>query len=240
MNDPAGIDQDEDERAITPEILLTAYRLGVFPMAEAHDDPTIHWINPKRRGIIPLERFHVPRRLARTIRSGRFAMSADRAFDQVIRNCAAATEARPNTWLNPELIALYGELHRRGHAHSVETWQDGVLVGGLYGVSIGGAFFGESMFSRTTDASKAALVDLVARLRAGGYVLLDTQFVTSHLTRFGALEIPQSEYQRRLHHAMMMSARFLVDDAAPQPGVAAGPASPDTSSGSAQPVSQTS
>ncbi|WP_051329060.1 leucyl/phenylalanyl-tRNA--protein transferase [Geminicoccus roseus] len=237
MRDPAAIDEDEDARTITPEILLTAYRLGVFPMAEAHDDPTIHWINPKHRGIIPLDRFHVPRSLAKTFRSGRFALTADEAFDRVIRACAEATEIRPSTWLNPQLIELYGALHRRGHAHSVETWQDGRLVGGLYGVSIGGAFFGESMFSRATDASKVALVELVRRLRAGGYVLLDTQFVTSHLTRFGAIEIPQAEYQRRLHHAMMLNAVFPKDGVQPGGTTLAGGSG---RSGSMQPVSHTS
>jgi leucyl/phenylalanyl-tRNA--protein transferase len=240
MEDPAATEDDQDERTITPEILLTAYRLGVFPMAEAHDDPVIHWINPKRRGIIPLDRFHVPRRLARTLRSGRFVMTADMAFDQVIRTCAEATETRPSTWLNPQLIELYGELFRRGYAHSIETWQDGALVGGLYGVSIGGAFFGESMFSRATDASKAALVDLVGRLRAGGYVLLDTQFVTSHLTRFGAIEIPQGEYQRRLQHAVMQTAHFPVATAQPGGEPAGAAPSAGSGSGSAQPVSQTS
>jgi len=242
MRDPAAPDQDEDERTITPEILLTAYRLGVFPMAEARDDPTIHWINPKRRGIIPIDRFHLPRRLARTIRSGRFQMTADRAFDQVIQACAAPTEARPSTWLNDQLIQLYNELFRRGLAHSVETWQDGSLVGGLYGVSIGAAFFGESMFSRATDASKVALAELVQRLRAGGYVLLDTQFVTGHLARFGAIEIPQGEYQRRLHHATMLSAQFPQDPVQPAPGTGldSSGAPGGTSSGAEQPITQTS
>lgn len=237
MTDRTAID-DGDERTITPEILLTAYRLGVFPMAEAHDDPTIHWINPRRRGIIPLDRFHLPRRLARTLRAGRFTITADRAFPDVIRACAASTESRPSTWLNPELIDLYVELHRRGHAHSVETWQGGALVGGLYGVAIGAAFFGESMFSRATDASKAALVELVARLRAGGYVLLDTQFVTSHLSRFGAVEISQGEYQHRLRQALELHGRFPT--APVQPGGSPAPSASGTASGSAHPVSQTS
>jgi leucyl/phenylalanyl-tRNA--protein transferase len=239
MAGPAPID-DEDERTITPEILLTAYRLGVFPMAETHDDPTIHWINPKRRGIIPLDRFHVARRLARTMRSGRFSITADRAFAEVIRACAEPTETRPSTWLNRELIDLYIELHHRGHAHSIETWQDGALVGGLYGVSIGGAFFGESMFSRTTDASKVALVDLVSRLRQGGYVLLDTQFVTSHLTTFGAIEIPQAEYHKRLHHALTLDARFPKDPVQPGSGKVGAASPADGSSGSSQPVSHRS
>ena len=238
MSDPRTIENDGGQ-TITAEILLTAYRLGVFPMAEAHDDPTIHWINPERRGVIPLDRFHVPRRLGRTIRSGRFKSTADRAFNAVIRACADATETRPNTWLNPRLIELYEQLFRRGDAHSVETWQEGRLVGGLYGVSIGAAFFGESMFSRATDASKVALVDLVGRLRVGGYQLLDTQFITGHLAAFGAVEIARTDYQRRLHHALMSNGRFpaVLDQSG---GDAVGAASSGTGTGSAHPVSQTS
>ena len=234
-----GID-DEDERTITPEMLLTAYRFGVFPMAESGDDETIYWIDPKHRGIIPLDRFHVPRRLERTMRSGRFTITADRAFADVIQACADRTEVRPSTWLNGQLIDLYVELHRRGHAHSVETWLDGELVGGLYGVSLGGAFFGESMFSRATDASKVALVDLVARLQRGGYVLLDTQFVTSHLNRFGAVEIEQAEYRRRLQHALVQPAWFPLDDAQPGGTSSSGTTPSGPGCGSEQAVSQTS
>ncbi|HEX2527787.1 MAG TPA: leucyl/phenylalanyl-tRNA--protein transferase [Geminicoccus sp.] len=239
MRKPVAI-EDDDERTITPEMLLTAYRFGVFPMAEAGDDETIYWIDPKHRGIIPLDRFHVPKRLARTLRAGRFQMTADRAFAQVIRACADQTPTRPSTWLNEQLIGLYVELHRRGHAHSVETWLDGELVGGLYGVSLGAAFFGESMFSRATDASKAALVDLVARLHKGGYVLLDTQFVTSHLSRFGAIEIEQEEYRRRLQYALTLPSLFPVEEVQPGSGSTSGVTSSGPASGSAQPVSQTS
>jgi leucyl/phenylalanyl-tRNA--protein transferase len=239
MRKPVAID-DEDERTITPEMLLTAYRFGVFPMAEAGDDDTIYWIDPKHRGIIPLDRFHVPKRLARTLRSGRFQLTADRAFADVIHACADQTLTRPSTWLNEQLISLYIELHRRGHAHSVETWLDGKLVGGLYGVSLGAAFFGESMFSRATDASKVALVDLVGRLHRGGYVLLDTQFVTSHLAKFGAIEIEQEEYRRRLQHALTLPGHFPVEDAQPGSGSTSGTTSSGPVSGSAHPVSQTS
>ena len=238
MRDPRTSGNELDQ-GITAEILLSAYRLGVFPMAEAQDDPTIHWINPKRRGILPLDRFHVPRRLARTIRSGLFATTADRAFNTVIRACAEPTPSRPNTWLNAKLIELYGALFRRGHAHSIETWRDGMLVGGLYGVSIGAAFFGESMFSRTTDASKVALVDLVGRLARGGYRLLDTQFLTSHLATFGAVEIERSDYQLRLHHALLLESSFPTEPLQPC-GVTGGASAPGAVDGSAQPVSQTS
>lgn len=195
-------------RHLTPEILLTAYRLGSFPMAGDRDDPVLHWLDPPLRGIIPLDGFHIPRSLKKAIRKGRFALRVDAAFGEVIRGCAASTPARPRTWLNDELIKLYEGLHRLGHAHSVEAWQSGRLVGGLYGVKIGAAFFGESMFSRQPDASKAALVELVARLRASGFMLLDTQFLTEHLTQFGALEIPRGDYKRKLRAALLTPAIF--------------------------------
>lgn len=193
---------------LTPELLLRAYSVGLFPMAESAADPELFWVDPEKRGMLPLDEFHVPRRLQKTIRQGRFEVTADRDFAAVIAACAEATPARKSTWINPEIARLYNALHESGAAHSIETWRDGRLVGGLYGVSIGGAFFGESMFSRETDASKVALVHLVARLRRGGYTLLDTQFVTAHLVRFGAVEIPRRLYRRRLTAALATDARF--------------------------------
>ena len=198
-------------RHLTPEILLKAYRLGSFPMAGDRDDPVLHWLDPPLRGILPLDRFHVPRSLRKTIRRGHLRVSVDEDFAAVIHGCAAPTADRPRTWLNRELIALYCELHRRGHAHSVEIRQGSDLVGGLYGVRIGAAFFGESMFSRVSDASKVALVELAARLAAGGFELLDTQFITDHLVRFGAIDIPRAEYKRRLRTALIKPALFPTD-----------------------------
>jgi leucyl/phenylalanyl-tRNA--protein transferase len=193
---------------LTPEILLAAYAAGVFPMAESADDPELFWVDPHHRGILPLDAFHVPRRLRRVLRQDRFAVSCDTVFEAVIRGCAEASETRPNTWINGEIVRLYSELCQRGAAHSVECWRDGILIGGLYGVSIGAAFFGESMFSRATDASKVALVHLVARLRAGGYRLLDTQFLTPHLARFGGIEISRARYHRLLASALAYRASF--------------------------------
>ncbi|MBV8766158.1 MAG: leucyl/phenylalanyl-tRNA--protein transferase [Hyphomicrobiales bacterium] len=187
---------------ITPELLLRAYEIGLFPMAEDADDPSIYWIEPERRGIIPLEAFHVPARLARTVRSERFRIEVDRDFDAIIEGCASASGAkRQRTWINARIRRLYRELFEEGHCHTVEAYQDETLVGGLYGVSLGAAFFGESMFSRTRDASKVALVHLVARLRRGNYRLLDTQFVTPHLATFGAIELSRPAYLQRLKHA---------------------------------------
>jgi leucyl/phenylalanyl-tRNA--protein transferase len=180
-------------------------------MANDRHDPTIHWIDPKRRGVLPLHRFHQPRSLRKTIRRGLFEVRVDRAFSQVIEACAEARPERPRTWLNDELIALYCALHRRGYAHSVEAWADRRLVGGVYGVSLGAAFFGESMFTRARDASKVALAALVERLSAGGYRLLDTQFVTDHLRRFGAIEIARERYRRELQRALATSAVFYSD-----------------------------
>lgn len=194
--------------SLTPEILLEAYARGLFPMAEGRRDPRLFWVDPDFRGVIPLDRFHLPRRLARTIRQDRFELAVDRDFDAVIRLCAAPTGGRTGTWINDEIIHVYGELHRQGHVHTVECRQDGRLVGGLYGVSLRGAFFGESMFSRATDASKVALVHLVARLRAGGYRLLDAQFVTQHLNQFGIEEMPRAAYQRLLAAALARDAEF--------------------------------
>lgn len=195
---------------LTAETLLDAYAIGIFPMADNRDDPDLYWVDPELRGVLPLDGFHVPRRLKRTVRGERFDIRVDSAFDAVVAGCAEPAPDRPESWINTEIRKLYGALFERGHAHSVEAWADGRLVGGLYGVSIGGAFFGESMFSRATDASKVALVHLVARLRAGGYALLDTQFVTEHLGRFGAVEVPRAEYRRRLRQALRLPCRFPV------------------------------
>jgi leucyl/phenylalanyl-tRNA--protein transferase len=187
---------------LTPEILLRAYAEGLFPMAERRGDPTLYWVSPDKRGIIPLESFHVPRRLARTVRSGAFTITSDRAFRTVMEACAAPGPGREESWINGEILRLYTALHISGHAHSVECWQGDRLVGGLYGVRLGAAFFGESMFSRVRDASKVALVALVEGLNRGGFVLLDTQFITAHLARFGAVEIPRQQYLRRLQDAL--------------------------------------
>ncbi|MCS6933189.1 MAG: leucyl/phenylalanyl-tRNA--protein transferase [Acetobacteraceae bacterium] len=195
--------------SITPELLLRAYRAGLFPMAESRGTDRIFWLDPEWRGVLPLDGFHLPRSLARTLRRGGFSVTADRAFAEVIAGCAEPAPGREDTWINPEIEALFTALHRMGHAHSLEVWLQGELVGGLYGVRIGGAFFGESMFSRATDASKVALVHLVARLRMGGFRLLDTQFITAHLARFGAVEIPRAEYRRRLAEALEAPARWL-------------------------------
>ena len=196
---------------LTPDILLRAYAAGIFPMAESADDPELFWVDPTKRGILPLDRFHVPRRLQRVLRRDVFAVRVDTAFAAVMRRCAAASERRPCTWINDEIVRLYTALAERGAAHSVECWQEGELVGGLYGVSLGAAFFGESMYSRVTDASKVALVHLVARLRLGGYQLLDTQFLTPHLARFGVIEISRARYHRRLAEALRYRAVFPRD-----------------------------
>jgi len=191
---------------LTPEILLRAYAEGLFPMAERRSDPTLYWVSPEKRGIIPLDTFHVPHRLARTVRSGRFTVTADQAFSDVMQACAAPAPGREETWINSEILRLYTALHSSGHAHSIECWQAGELVGGLYGVRLGAAFFGESMFSRARDASKVALVHLVEGLKRGGFLLLDTQFITTHLARFGAVEIPRDQYLLKLAHALNREA----------------------------------
>jgi len=193
---------------LSPDLLLKAYAIGVFPMAEARDDPRLHWIEPEARGILPLDTFHVPTRLARTVRSTQRIVTVDTAFEKVIAACALPGRGRAKTWINDIIERSYIELHRAGHAHSVEVFEDGELIGGLYGVSVGAAFFGESMFSQARDASKIALVHLVARLRAGRYRLLDTQFVTEHLTQFGAIEIPRGRYQDLLRPATDARANF--------------------------------
>jgi leucyl/phenylalanyl-tRNA--protein transferase len=188
--------------------LIECYRQGVFPMADARHDERVFLVEPVRRGVIPLSGLRIPRRLARTVRTDRFEARVDTAFAEVIAACAAPRPGRMETWINGTIETLCLELHRRGQAHSVEVWQEGDLVGGLYGIALGGAFFGESMFSSRTDASKVALVHLVARLRAGGFRLLDTQFMTDHLRSFGAVEISKAEYRRRLAAALKHKADF--------------------------------
>jgi leucyl/phenylalanyl-tRNA--protein transferase len=199
----------EGHGVIDSDMLLRAYAFGVFPMAEARDDPELFWIDPEHRGVLPLDNFHLPRRLKRTVKAEPFEVRIDTSFRQVMMACAESGEAREGTWINDQIIALYSELFARGHAHSVECWQEGRLVGGLYGVSLGAAFFGESMFSRETDASKVALVYLVARLRFGGFKLLDTQFVTTHLQQFGTIEISRDAYRARLREAIVETADFM-------------------------------
>ena len=191
---------------ITPDIVLAAYAQGLFPMAERRDDPALYWVSPEQRGIIPLETFHVPHRLARTVRSGPFIVTANRAFADVMRACAQPKPGREESWINDEILHLYTALHASRHAHSVECWQGEALVGGLYGVSLGGAFFGESMFSVERDASKVALVHLVSKLKAGGFTLLDTQFLTPHLAQFGTVEIPRLVYLEKLQAALAVNA----------------------------------
>ena len=193
---------------LTPDILVRAYAAGVFPMAESADDPELFWVDPRRRGILPLDAFHVSRRLRRVVRRRIFEIRCDSAFEAVIRACAAASETRPSTWINDEIVRLYAALFARGAAHTVECWRDDRLAGGLYGVSLGAVFFGESMFSRENDASKVALVHLVARLRLGGFRLLDTQFLTPHLARFGGIEISRARYHRLLAEALSYRAVF--------------------------------
>jgi leucyl/phenylalanyl-tRNA--protein transferase len=187
---------------ITPEILLRAYSIGLFPMAESADDPEIFWVEPDLRGVLPLNDFHVSKSLAKTIRRKPFEIRFDHDFEAVIAACAEETSGRPSTWINQTIRSLYASLFRMGHAHTVEAWDGDQLVGGLYGVSLGAAFFGESMFSRRTDASKICLVHLVERLKENGFVLLDTQFTTEHLKTFGAIDVPKDEYEHMLAKAM--------------------------------------
>ena len=192
--------------------MLRAYRAGLFPMAETRHGHRLYWLDPERRGVLPLDRFHAPRRLMRTVRSGAYRITADQDFAGVIAGCAAAAPGREDTWINTEIARLFCELHADGHAHSIEAWREGVLAGGLYGIAIGGAFFGESMFSVARDASKVSLVHLVARLRLGGFTLLDTQFLTGHLSQFGAHEMPRAAYKLRLADAVGVAAHW------PDPG----------------------
>ncbi len=199
---------------LDPLQLLKAYSVGVFPMADRHDAPDVYWVEPRRRGILPLGNFHLPRSLAKTLKRERFVHTANAAFRAVMEACAAPSEVRGETWINPAIIDGYCALHARGNAHSLEVWVDGALMGGLYGVELGGAFFGESMFSRVSDASKAALAHLIARLRAGGYTLLDTQFLTMHLAQFGAIEIGREPYRALLGDAIGRRGDFFAFDAA--------------------------
>lgn len=203
---------DADQMKITPQVLLKAYACGLFPMAESADDPTLYWIEPDQRGVIPLDTFHVPRSLSKIIRKDVFDVRVDTDFDGVISGCAELTSERRETWINQPIRDLYGELFHMGFCHTVECWKDGALMGGLYGIHIGGAFFGESMFSRMPDASKVALVHLRDRLKAGGFTLLDTQFVTDHLRRFGAHEVPRADYNELLQDALQVDSDFYRYD----------------------------
>jgi len=197
---------------ITPEVLLKAYACGIFPMAESADDPALFWIEPEKRGVIPLDRFHLSTRLARTVRSDRFIVTVDRDFDGVLEGCAEPWPGRPRTWINERIRTIYRKLYERRHCHSLEVYDGDALVGGLYGVTLGRAFFGESMFHRARDASKVALVHLVARLKAGGFKLLDTQFVTDHLRTFGAIEVPRRQYHKLLEGALSGEGDFAALD----------------------------
>jgi leucyl/phenylalanyl-tRNA--protein transferase len=194
--------RDKDQDIVTPSLLLRAYACGILPMADSADDPTLYWVEPELRGVIPLDTFHVPRRLARTVRAEIFEIRVDSDFEAVIDACAAPQPGRRKTWINAPIRRLYGALFRAGHVHTVEAWREGRLVGGLYGVKLGGAFFGESMFSFERDASKVALVHLVARLKRGGFRLLDAQFLTAHLAQFGAIEMERDEYVELLDEAL--------------------------------------
>ena len=198
---------------LTPALVLRAYALGIFPMAESKDSDEIYWIDPEERGILPLDQFHIPRRLKRSVRRGRFEVRCDTDFDAVIQGCAASgvDGERSDTWINDEVVNLFRALKAMGLVHTVECWHEGELVGGLYGLALGGAFFGESMFSRARDASKVALIHLGARLVHGGFRLLDTQFITDHLSQFGAIEIPRDDYRAMLDSAMADPARFPAE-----------------------------
>ena len=202
--------------SLTPEILLRAYAVGLFPMAEHRDDPTLYWIDPEKRGVLPLDDFHVPRRLRRTVRRNEFDVRCNTAFTDVIRACAAPGEGRDESWINDEIVSLYTTLNEMGRAHSVEAGQEAGLVGGLYGVALGAAFFGESMFSTARDASKVALVHLVARLKKADFGLLDTQFVTDHLAQFGVVEMPRSGFRQILASALDRSAAFPAELSQPE------------------------
>lgn len=194
---------------ITPQVLLKAYTCGIFPMAESAEDPALYWIEPQHRGIIPLEDVHIPKRLARTVRQDKFEVKIDTSFEGVIDACALARPGRQSTWINARIRTLYRDLYEMGHCHTVETWLDGKLVGGLYGVHLNGAFFGESMFSTESEASKVALVHLISRLMHGGFTLLDTQFLTDHLAQFGTVEVERGQFQDVLEEAMKEEGDFF-------------------------------
>jgi len=220
---------DRRVNRINPEELLLAYRLGIFPMAESRRSEEVLWIRPHERGIIPLETFHVPRRLARVVRSGRFRVTADQAFSDVIRGCAESRPERRDTWINDPIIEVFEALFSRGLAHSIDVWRGGHLVGGLYGLAIGAAFFAESKFSRESDASKVALVHLAARLISGGFKLLDAQFPNPHLEQFGATVVTEERFQQLLTEALALNADFYsftgaAGGAADRAGGAAGTA----------------
>ena len=193
---------------IPPDLLIRAYASGVFPMAEAADDPEVFWVRPESRGILPLDRFHIPKSLAKVVRQGRFELRRDSDFHGVIDGCAEPARGRRKTWINGPIREAYGALFDRGYCHTVEAWREDRLVGGLYGVTLGRAFFGESMFARETDASKVCLVHLVEHLKARGFELLDTQFTTEHLVRFGAVDVPRQKYERMLSEALSGEAHF--------------------------------
>jgi leucyl/phenylalanyl-tRNA--protein transferase len=195
---------------ITPEVLLKAYACGIFPMAESAEDPALYWIEPEKRGVIPLDSFRVPSRLARTVRSDRFSIAINRDFEAVLDGCAEPQPGRTRTWINARIRTLYRKLYDIGHCHSIEAYENGVLAGGLYGVCLGRAFFGESMFHHARDASKVALVHLVARLKTSGFGLLDTQFVTDHLKTFGAVEVSRPQYHKLLEAALVGEADFAA------------------------------
>jgi len=207
---------------ITPQVLLKAYACGIFPMAESAEDNALYWIEPERRGILPLDDVHIPKSLVRTIRRGGFEVKVDNDFEGVIEGCAAPRAGRRSTWINGLIRGLYRDLFALGHCHTVEVWQDGELIGGLYGVHLGRAFFGESMFSKARDASKIALVYLIARLKYGGFTLLDTQFVTGHLARFGAVEVSRQTFQRLLEDALGTSQGSTPSSGSAAAGGAAG------------------
>jgi leucyl/phenylalanyl-tRNA--protein transferase len=231
---------------LDPVLLLKAYAAGIFPMADGRNAPEVYWVEPRKRGVLPLDGFKLSRSLAKTLRSGRFETTADRAFAKVVRLCAEAAEDRPSTWISHQIEASVALLHAGGHAHSIETWEEGRLVGGLYGVKLGRAFFGESMFSRATDASKVALAHLIARLRVGGFTLLDCQFITPHLASLGAIEVDRADYLAALVSAVAGTAagagvlagggsavsgdffaldRLFEDEASPRTTSVSGPAS---------------
>ena len=194
--------RDADDFELTPELLLRAYTIGVFPMAESRDAPTISWIDPRSRGVLPLNAVHVPRSLKKTLRKQKFTIRCNTAFAEVVEECARRTRGRKETWINDQIERAVNALYDMGFAFSLESWDNEGLAGGLYGIALGGVFFGESMFSRRTDASKVALMHLVARLRLGRFKMLDTQFITDHLNRFGAIEIPARDFQQKLESAL--------------------------------------
>ena len=193
---------------LTPDLLLRAYASGIFPMAQTRYGKEVFWVDPKQRGILPIDKFHVPRRLRRTVRKGQFDITCNLDFPKVVAMCAESTKGRTDTWINPEIEAAMNELNKLGFAHSVECRSAGKLVGGLYGISLGSVFFGESMFSRVTNASKVALVHLVSRLKFGGFRLLDMQFMTTHLSQFGGVEVPSTDYLEFLSKALKSPAIF--------------------------------